>query len=151
MITQVSVTDQAFDPYAEAAHFQAAYPSLSGQYGATSLFIGTMRDFNEGDRVRAMTLEHYPGMTERQLGLIVDEAAERWELLAALIIHRVGSLHPDQPIVLVGVWSAHRGPAFDASRYLMEALKHRAPFWKKETLPDRNRWVERNTRTETLP
>ncbi len=151
MIRRVLVTDQAFEPYAEAAHFQADCPSLSGQYGATSLFVGTMRDFNEGERVRAMTLEHYPGMTERQIGLIVDEAAERWELLAALIIHRVGNLHPDQPIVLVGVWSAHRGAAFDASRYLMEALKHRAPFWKKEALPDRSRWVECNTPTDTLP
>jgi len=81
-----------------------------------------------------MTLEHYPGMTEKELGAIITEAHERWDIIDALIVHRVGALNPGEPIVLTAVWSAHRAAAFDACRFLMEALKSRAPFWKKETL-----------------
>jgi len=105
-----------------------------------------MRDFNEGDDVTGMTLEHYPGMTEAQLQMIIDEACEQWILDDVLIVHRVGPLLPGDPIVLVACWSAHRAAAFDACRHLMEALKSRAPFWKKETLKDQSdRWVEKNT------
>jgi len=117
-----------------------------GSFGATASFVGTMRDFNEGDDVTSMTLEHYPGMTESQLEAIIADAHEQWPLLDALIAHRVGDITPGQPIVLVACWSAHRAAAFDASRFLMEALKSRAPFWKKETLADKSqRWVEKNT------
>lgn len=141
----IQLRPDAFDPYAELLAYQAGFQDHAGKYGATCAFVGTMRDFNEGDTVRAMTLEYYPGMTERQLELIVAEAARRWDFLDVLVIHRVGDILPDQPIVLVAVWSAHRGAAFEACRYLMEELKHRAPFWKKETLVEGERWVERNT------
>ena len=132
-----------FEPYAELLRHQAEH--RSGQCGATCSFVGTLRDFNEGDAVRAMTLEHYPGMTERALERIVAEAQARWAFQDALVIHRVGDILPGQPIVLVAVWSSHRGAAFDACRHIMEELKHRAPFWKKETLAEGERWVEKIT------
>lgn len=116
-----------------------------GKFGASAVFVGTMRDFNEGDEVRGMTLEHYPGMTEKELERIVAETRERWELLEELVIHRVGDLLPNDPIVLVAVWSAHRKDAFEACRHIMEALKSRAPFWKKEQLESSYRWVDKNT------
>ena len=91
-------------------------------------------------------LEHYPGMTERELARIVDEAGKRWPFVQALVIHRVGRIEPDETIVLVAIWSAHRAAALEATREIIEELKHRAPFWKKETLnPHAVRWVERNT------
>lgn len=141
---KVAVLSQAFDPWTTVAAYQGdeAFP---GGFGATAVFVGTMRDFNEGDCVRAMTLEHYPGMTEQYLERIAREACERWSLIDALIVHRVGELLPNDPIVLVAVWSAHRAAAFEASRFLMEELKSRAPFWKKETLAEGSRWVEHNT------
>lgn len=141
----VKVTHTPFDPWQELATYQAQHLP-AGKFGATATFVGTMRDFNEGDDVTGMTLEHYPGMTESQLQLIIDEAHDQWPLENVLIVHRVGPLHPADPIVLVACWSAHRAAAFDACRHLMEALKSRAPFWKKETLADhRDRWVEKNT------
>ncbi len=115
-------------------------------FGACAAFTGSMRDFNQGDKVSKMTLEYYPGMTEKQLELIVQDAKTRWTLDEAIIIHRVGEINPGETIVLTACWSAHRADAFDACRYLMEALKTRAPFWKNETLADNsNRWVEKNT------
>ncbi|MDO6460631.1 molybdenum cofactor biosynthesis protein MoaE [Granulosicoccaceae sp. 1_MG-2023] len=118
----------------------------AGRYGACCAFTGTMRDFNEGDEVKAMSLEHYPGMTECQLEAIADEASARWPLLDTLILHRVGDIQPGETIVLTACWSAHRAASFEACRFLMEALKSRAPFWKKETLQDDStRWVESNT------
>jgi molybdopterin synthase catalytic subunit len=141
----VSLRAAAFEPYAELLGYQAGLERLSGKYGAACSFVGSMRDFNEGDPVRAMTLEHYPGMTEKQLERIVAEAQARWGFLDALVVHRVGEILPGQPIVLVAVWSSHRGAAFDACRHIMEELKHRAPFWKKEALERGERWVERNT------
>ena len=140
----VQIESSPFDPAAEQARYEA---SLShGSFGATASFVGTMRDFNEGDAVSAMTLEHYPEMTEKQLQQIIDEAQRRWDIIDALIVHRVGLILPGQPIVLTAVWSAHRAAAFDACRFLMEALKTRATFWKKETLADGDqRWVEKNT------
>lgn len=141
----VEIRSTPFDPWQEVSRYQGESLDAAGQYGATAVFVGTMRDFNEGDAVQAMQLEHYPGMTERYLEKISAEAARRWAILDSLILHRVGALQPDNPIVLVAVWSAHRAAAFDASRYLMEELKSRAPFWKKETLPGASRWVEKNT------
>ncbi|MCG6887146.1 MAG: molybdenum cofactor biosynthesis protein MoaE [Proteobacteria bacterium] len=139
----IEIRTGQFDPYVEVSRYQRTTLNLPGQYGATAVFVGSMRDFNAGDSVQAMHLEHYPGMTERYLEKISAQAASRWDILDSLIIHRVGELRPDDPIVLVAVWAAHREAAFDASRYLMEELKSRAPFWKKETLPDRSRWVTR--------
>ena len=140
----VRVRDVAFDPRAEEREHAASLPV--GAFGATASFVGTMRDVNEGDGVSAMVLEHYPGMTERELDAIVAEARARWDIVDALVVHRVGEILPGEPIVLTAVWSAHRAAAFDACRFLMEALKSRAPFWKEETLATGgSRWVERNT------
>ncbi len=139
------ITKQPFDPWQQVQAYQSEKLS-AGQYGATAVFVGTMRDFNEGDDVNAMTLEHYPGMTESYLEKISAQAKDKWSLLDSLIVHRVGPLQPNDPIVLVAVWSAHRKDAFEASRWLMEELKSNAPFWKKETLKDGDtRWVEKNT------
>ena len=140
---RIEIRSQAFEPYHELTNYQALV--TNGQYGATASFVGSMRDFNEGDSVESMWLEHYPGMTERYLEKIAQEAIEKWQLLDALIIHRVEEVCPGDPIVLVAAWSAHRAAAFDACRYLMEELKSRAPFWKKEKLEDSTRWVESNT------
>lgn len=140
----VAIRPDPFDPWQELAAHQAGM--ASGQYGATAVFVGTMRDFNLDDEVRALTLEHYPAMTEQYLEDISAVARQRWDLLDCLILHRVGDLEPNDPIVLVASWSAHRAAAFEACRWLMEELKSRAPFWKKETLADgRERWVEHNT------
>jgi len=138
------IRSKAFDPWKETQDYQCNHLS-AGKYGATASFVGTMRDFNQGDDVTSMTLEHYPGMTESYLDKICDEAKQRWNLLDCLIVHRVGDIHPNDPIVLTVVWSAHRKEAFDACRYLMEELKSRAPFWKKEGLTEGHRWVDKNT------
>jgi molybdopterin synthase catalytic subunit len=140
----VLLKEQSFDPAIEIAQFEAALPS--GSFGATASFVGTMRNHNEGDSVAAMTLEHYPGMTEKQLQEVINDAKSQWDIIDALIVHRVGESLPGNPIVLTAVCSAHRAAAFDACRFLMEALKSRATFWKKETLVDGStRWVEKNT------
>ncbi len=141
----VEIRKQDFDPYQEVSAYQREALRADGKYGATAVFVGSMRDFNEGDEVRAMTLEHYPGMTEQYLEKISREANQRWDLIDSLIIHRVGMMSPNEPIVVVAVWSAHRAAAYEANRYLMEELKARAPFWKKETLVEGSRWVEKNT------
>ncbi len=140
----VLIIEGSFDPAAlQASHEKTLTP---GSFGATANFIGTMRSVNEGDPVVGMRLEHYPGMTEKELQHIIDDASEKWRLIDALIVHRVGAMTPGEPIVLTTAWSMHRKDAFEAVRYLMEALKSRAPFWKKETLADGTaRWVERNT------
>lgn len=142
---KVEVRDQAFDPWEEIGRYQEAVLGRDGRFGATAAFVGTLRDFNEGDTVRAMTLEYYPGMTEKHLWAISQEAMAGWDIQDTLIIHRVGSLQPGDPIVLVAVWSVHRAAAFEACRFLIEDLKSRAPFWKKEALEDGVRWVESNT------
>ena len=140
----VELTDKTFDPAEAIARFEASLPA--GSFGATASFVGTMRNHNEGDAVSAMTLEHYPEMTEKQLNQIIDDAKNQWDIIDALIVHRVGDIMPGNPIVLTAVCSAHRAAAFDACRYLMEALKSRATFWKKETLATgEQRWVEKNT------
>lgn len=141
----VELRSALFDPAAELRRYQDEALKARGKYGATTIFIGTMRDFNEGDEVREMVLEHYPGMTEKHLQAISEEARRRWEVIDTLIVHRVGKIFPDEPIVLVAVWSAHRAAAFDACRYLIEELKARAPFWKKEQSSKGARWVEHNT------
>jgi molybdopterin synthase catalytic subunit len=140
----INLTSQAFDPWQSLADYQSQ--QLAGKYGATAVFVGTMRDFNQGDGVVGMTLEHYPGMTEKQLALIVEQANQQWALMDTLLIHRIGDVVPDDSLVLVAAWSAHRGDAFDACRFIMEALKKQAPFWKKERLASGEvRWVESNS------
>ncbi len=138
----VEICTEPFDPWQVIGR---SGPVTAGKCGATAVFVGTMRDFNEGLTVREMFLEHYPGMTERHLEAIAAEAAGRWELLDTLIVHRVGRIRPDETIVVVGAWAAHRAEAFAGARYLIEELKSRAPFWKKERLPDGERWVAKNT------
>lgn len=143
----VFVCDQPFDPWQALSRYQGeALADRAGQFGATAVFVGSMRDFNQGDEVVGMRLEHYPGMTEKLLMQIAEQAATRWQVLDSLIIHRVGQVQPSDALVLVAVWSAHRGDAFDASRFIMEELKSRAPFWKQETLVSgETRWVETNS------
>jgi molybdopterin synthase catalytic subunit len=114
----------------------------SKDIGALVNFVGQVRDMNDGDVVSTLTLEHYPGMTERSLESIEVEAKSRWNIVDSLIIHRVGTLQPLDQIVLVAVTSAHRGEAFKACEFIMDYLKTRAPFWKKEATADGERWVE---------
>jgi molybdopterin synthase catalytic subunit len=139
---------ESLDPYAELAAYERDLVSRhgAGQYGATTSFVGSMRDFNEGDEVAKMFLEHYPGMTEKVLEKLCDQAVADYPILDCLILHRVGDILPNEPIVLVAAWSAHRGAAFDAARFLIEKLKTDAPFWKKESISEGERWVEKNTK-----
>ncbi len=141
----IRVQEAAFNPWeALADHEQAEHTRLAGKTGGVAVFVGSMRDFNQGQSVTAMTLEHYPGMTESYLGKIRDEAHRRWELVDSLILHRVGPLLPGEPIVLVACWAGHRAAAFAACRYLIDELKTRAPFWKQEQTDEGLRWVEKN-------
>ena len=137
-MTAVRVQDADFDVNAE----MTAMRSGNAAIGAIASFVGVVRDVNEGDAVSTMTLEHYPGMTEKSIAGINDEAAGRWQVLDALVIHRVGTLRPSDQIVLVMVASAHRGDAFAACEFIMDYLKTRAPFWKKEMTPQGGRWVD---------
>lgn len=134
----VRVQTEDFDVGAEIARLRAGNPRV----GAVAAFIGTVRDLNDGQGVATLTLEHYPGMTEKSLQTICDQARERWRLESLLIVHRVGPLAPTDQIVLVAVTSAHRGEAFAACEFVMDYLKTRAPFWKKEATPQGERWVE---------
>jgi molybdopterin synthase catalytic subunit len=134
----VRVQTEDFDAGAEIARLRGGDKSV----GAIAAFIGTVRDINDNATVTGLTLEHYPGMTEAALEAIVDEAKRRFDIRDALIVHRVGALEPGDQIVLVVVTSAHRGMAFDACAFVMDILKTRAPFWKKERSPDGERWVE---------
>ncbi|MBO0367748.1 MULTISPECIES: molybdopterin synthase catalytic subunit MoaE [Pseudomonas] len=134
----VRVQQQAFDPGAEVNAMHAANAGV----GAVVSFVGYVRDFNDGREVAGMFLEHAPGMTEKALAKIVVEAEQRWPLLKVEVLHRIGTLQPGEPIVFVGVASAHRQAAFDGCNFIMDYLKTRAPFWKKETTGDGPRWVE---------
>ena len=135
---KIAVQTQAFDFQAEIQALYRANPKV----GAVASFLGLVRDINEGQGVSAMTLEHYPGMTEKALADIVEQARTRWEVMDACVIHRVGPLKPTDPIVLVAVASAHRGDAFAACEFIMDFLKTRAPFWKKEATPEGEKWVD---------
>ena len=114
----------------------------STRVGGINTFTGLVRDLNENDDVSSLFLEHYPGMTEKQIEKIIEEAADRWQVIAATVIHRVGELCPGAQIVFVGVASEHRGDAFDACEYIIDYLKTRATFWKKETTGEGQKWLE---------
>ena len=137
METQIRVGPAPFD-MAEAYRWLAA----CDEDGAVVTFTGKVRNHNLGADVAALTLEHYPGMTEKALQEIVDAARERWPLQRVTVIHRVGELFPGDEIVLVGVTSAHRGSAFSAAEFIMDYLKTRAPFWKREATEQGERWVD---------
>lgn len=132
--------DHDLKPLKELENYQNKHLS-KGSYGATASFTGTMRDFNAGEDIKQMTLEHYPEMTQKFLDQLCEHAKTEWPLVDCLIIHRFGTINPGDPIVLTAAWSAHREEAFSACRYLMEELKARAPFWKKETTTKGERWV----------
>jgi len=134
----VRVQREDFDVGAEIARLRAGNPRV----GAVASFVGVVRDLNEGADVATMSLEHYPGMTEKALAAIVEQARARWDLYDVLVVHRIGELKPADQIVLVVVTSAHRGDAFAACEFVMDYLKTEAPFWKKETTPDGTRWVD---------
>jgi molybdopterin synthase catalytic subunit len=136
MTVRIQTAD--FDVSAEIAALRRG----NSRIGAVASFIGVVRDINEGGTVAGMTLEHYPGMTEKAIEEIVVQAQARWNILDSLVIHRVGRLKPTDQIVLVVVASAHRGDAFAACEFIMDYLKTRAPFWKKEQTGGGERWVE---------
>jgi len=138
----VELREQAFDPWLSLSEFQVQRGLAARRSGATAAFVGTMREINEGDDVSALTLEHYPGMTERQLEKLEAEARARWDLIDVLIVHRYGTLEPGERIVLVAVTAGHREPAIEACHFLIDWLKTKAPFWKLETTADGDRWVE---------
>lgn len=136
---QVTVQGGALDVATELAAFHRTDPAT----GAVVSFVGLMRDINQGEPVAAMVLEHYPGMTEKALQAIAEEAISRWDLQGVRLVHRFGELRPTDPIVLVAVASAHRGDAFRACEFLIDYLKTRAPFWKREVTTDgQRRWVD---------
>jgi molybdopterin synthase catalytic subunit len=141
----VKVQSEDFDIGTEIARLRAGNPKI----GAVASFIGLVRDINDGSAIAGMTLEHYPGMTESALETIVEEARGRWDIIDVVLIHRVGSLQPTDQIVLVVVAGAHRGDAFAACEFIMDYLKTRAPFWKKETTAAGERWVEARISDET--
>jgi molybdopterin synthase catalytic subunit len=134
----VRVQHEDFDLGAEVAALRAGRANV----GAVVCFVGTVRDMNQGTGVSTMFLEHYPGMTEKALQAIADDALSRWSLDEVLVIHRVGALAPLDQIVLVAVTSAHRGEAFAACEFVIDWLKTQAPFWKKETTVQGARWVD---------
>ncbi len=136
MTVRIQTAD--FDVSAEIAALRRGNPKI----GAIASFIGVVRDINEGGEVAEMTLEHYPGMTEKSIEEIITQACGRWNVFDALVIHRVGTLKPADQIVLVVVTSGHRGDAFAACEFIMDYLKTRAPFWKKEKTPSGVRWVD---------
>lgn len=135
---EVRVQSEDFDLGLEVARLRAG----DARIGAVVSFVGTVRDMNDGAAVAELELEHYPGMTERALEDIVEQARVRWPLYGALVIHRIGPMQPMEQIVLVATSAAHRGEAFAACEFIMDYLKTEAPFWKKEQTPGGARWVD---------
>jgi molybdopterin synthase catalytic subunit len=144
MNARVSIQTEDFDASTEIA----ALRQSDARVGAVCSFLGTVRDRNDGDAVSTMELEHYPGMTEKSIEAMIDEAMARFDIFAARVIHRVGLLQPLDQIVLVAVTSAHRGESFRACEFLMDYLKTQAPFWKKEQTPNGARWVDARVRDD---
>ncbi len=134
----VSIQAHDFDVSQELAALRAG----DARVGAVCSFLGTVRERNDGSSVASMELEHYPGMTEKSISAMMDEARKRFDIFAARVIHRVGLLQPEDQIVFVAVTSAHRGESFKACEFLMDYLKTQAPFWKKEVTPEGARWVD---------
>ena len=135
---RVTIQSQDFDLGVEVALLRAGNAAV----GAVAAFVGTVRDRNDGSGVQAMELEHYPGMTERAIEAMIDDAVQRFGIEGARVVHRIGLLQPLDQIMMVAVTSAHRGSAFQACEFLMDYLKTQAPFWKKEQTPAGTRWVD---------
>ncbi len=138
---KIAIQTEDFDVSTELILLRKDLPSIGG----INIFVGTVRDTHQGDDVHAMELEHYPGMTEKSLKDILEQAQKRWEILNATIIHRVGKLMPMDQIVFVAVATPHRGDAYAACEFIMDYLKTSAPFWKKEFTPQGERWVDART------
>jgi molybdopterin synthase catalytic subunit len=146
MSPRVLIQTADFDLSHEVATLRAG----DGSVGAVCVFVGTVRERNDGGDIRTMELEHYPGMTEQSIEAMIDAAHQRFDIRAARVIHRIGLLQPQDQIVMVAVTSAHRGQSFEACEFLMDYLKTRAPFWKKETAADgQQRWVDARDADET--
>ena len=147
----LEITEHPLDPsrvlsgYEPGGALHGDVAARAGAFGAISVFVGTMRDFNQGDTVKSMHLEHYPEMARACIEQVIERAADRHEIGDVLVIHRTGDVLPGEAIVLVAVWAAHRRDAYGANRYIMEELKSRVPFWKRESLEGKARWVEQNT------
>ena len=139
---KIEIMNEKFDPWQSLVDYKKNVLQNDPKIGATSVFVGTVRDFNDDEEIQNMELEHYPGMTEKYLEDIVNTAIKKYKIIDGLVIHRVGLLEPTDPIVLVASWSEHRDNAFNATRDIMEALKAEAPFWKKESTDNGFRWVE---------
>ncbi len=138
MTVRARIQTEDFDVAEEIRRLRLHDPRV----GAVCSFVGTVRDRNDGQSVRTMELEHYPGMTEKSIEAMIDAAHQRFDIFGARVIHRVGLLQPLDQIVLVVVTSAHRGESFQACEFLMDYLKTQAPFWKKEQTPEGARWVD---------
>jgi molybdopterin synthase catalytic subunit len=144
MTMRIRIQQEDFDVGAELAAMRG-----DRRIGALAAFVGLVRDINDGAQVQELTLEHYPGMTEKALAQIVEQAEGRWKIMDVTIIHRVGTLRPTDQIVFVAVAGAHRGEAFAACEFIMDYLKTQAPFWKKEQTPDGQRWVDARASDDT--
>ena len=139
---KIEILNEKFDPWQAIVEYKRNQLQNNSKIGASSVFLGTMRDFNDDEEVESMELEHYEGMTEKYLSDIVDKAIKKHKVIDGLVIHRIGVLKPTDPIVLVATWSEHRDNAFNATREIMESLKSDAPFWKKENTDKGFKWVK---------
>ena len=139
---KIEILNDKFDPWEAIVEYKRNDLQNNPSIGASSVFLGTVRDFNDDEKVESLFLEHYPEMTEKYLSQLVNEAIKKHKIIDGLVIHRVGSLKPTDPIVVVATWSEHRASAFDATRDIMESLKSEAPFWKKENNGKGFKWVK---------
>jgi len=139
---KIEIIKEQFDPWEMLVDYKKNQLQNDAKIGASSIFLGTMRDFNDDKDIKSMELEHYPGMTEKYLTKLVDDSIQKFKIIDGLVIHRVGLLKPTDPIVLVATWSEHRDNAFNATREIMESLKSEAPFWKKENTDKGFKWVK---------
>ena len=145
---KIEIMTEKFDPWEALVDYKKNVLLNDSSIGATSIFVGTVRDFNDNEEVENLELEHYPGMTEKYLEDMVNSAIKKYNIIDGLVIHRVGLLEPTDPIVVVATWSEHRENAFNATRDIMEALKAQAPFWKKESTNNGFRWVKPSVEQE---
>ena len=147
---KIEIIKEQFDPWEMLVDYKKNQLQNDAKIGASSIFLGTMRDFNDDKDIKSMELEHYPGMTEKYLTKLVNDSIEKFKIIDGLVIHRVGLLKPTDPIVLVATWSEHRDNAFNATREIMESLKSEAPLWKKESTNTGFKWVKPKGQSEDV-